>query len=103
MLKGEDVSVKSRTTGEITHLTPKLEEINKSRNIFQKLIDLITNFFSKEKEKVADIRNEIAQKQPENEANRRGMSFSELMGENDIKKVNAAPGKTREKTLGRDM
>ena len=103
MLKGEDVAAKKPSTGEITHLTPKLEEVNKSRNIFQKLIDMIANFFSKEKEKIADIKNEIAQKQPENQTNRHRMSFSELIGENDIKKVTAPPSKTREKTLGRDM
>lgn len=107
MLKGEDVAVKKSSDSEITHLTPKLEEVNKSKNIFQTLIDLIKNIFSKSKEieqkKVADIRNEIAQKQPENKANRQRMNFSELIGENDLKKVAAPSGKTREKTLGREM
>lgn len=107
MLKGEDVSAKNPRNGEITHITPKFEEVNKSRNFFQMLFDLIVEAFTKDKEreqkKVNEIKNDIAQKEPENKINRERMSFGELMGSNDIKKVTAPPAKTREKTLGNEM
>lgn len=107
MLKGEDVSAKNPRNGEITHITPKFEEVNKSRNFFQMLFDLIVEAFTKDKakeqKKVNDIKKEIAQKEPENKINRERMSFGELMGSNDIKKVTAPPAKTREKTLGNEM
>ena len=107
MLKGEDVSAKNPRNGEITHITPKFEEVNKSRNFFQMLFDLIVEAFTKDKakeqKKVNEIKNDIAQKEPENKINRERMSFGELMGSNDIKKVTAPPAKTREKTLGNEM
>ncbi len=107
MLKGEDIAAKNSFDGKITHLTPKFEEINKSRNFFQKLFDLIVEVFTKDKQrehqKVEDIKNDIAKKEPENKANRERISFSELMGNNDVKKVTAMSDKTQEKSLDKGM
>lgn len=108
MLEGKIVSVKNEKNGLIVDLEPKLIQQDKEKGFFEKIYEAIAEFFNfdsaKEKRfeqsEVQNYQENIDNKEKNNAAARKRLSFYDLLNTNDAKRTVPPPSSSREKSKG---
>ncbi|MCI7759573.1 MAG: hypothetical protein MSH49_06065 [[Eubacterium] saphenum] len=111
MLEGKIVSVKNEKNGLIVDLEPKLIQQDKEKGFFEKIYEAIAEFFNfdsaKEKRfeqsEVQNYQENIDNKEKNNAAARKRLSFYDLLNTNDAKRTVPPPSSSREKSKGKEM
>ena len=108
MLEGNIVSVKNEKNGLIVDLEPKLIQQDKEKGFFEKIYEAIADFFNfdsalkkkREQGEIGNIQKKIDDKEKNNAAARKRLSFYDLLNTNDAKRTVPPPSSSREKSKG---